>query len=646
MSNEVPAIRIRAFVGRSFLKENEALWYEIRTILESLRSIGFYFEDAKEAQLRPISEKVRQGIEENHFYIGILTRRSPIKEKENTPEPKLLGRILSSFPRPKTASQWTTSNWVVQESGYALGRGKRVLLLIEQGVDFPTADLDADTEWIPFDRAAVSQCSGRLVSMIGNLISEKLPAVPPTTQVGAPQESVPPEEQRRVPPPGGDFDRVIELLNQGEFQQADEEFQIFLGPETESPADRWLRYFYLRLKSVRGHAESLQELKDAVQREPQNIDARIELAQYYSYFKNHDKAAQNLIDGVEVAPQESKARLLRHAAEELAKDKKQEKALKIIGDLISRFTEPTELRSTYLSLAEVAKSESNRELESAALERVLDLDPSDATTRFRLAYLYGEMENRRLSMYHYTLRLYQGRNATALNNLGVAYGALKLPGREIKAFGKAAEESWLPKANLSHAYVDRGFLIEAEKLANEVIKADCDETARNRALAALKRISEIRSAEKESEEKILGEAKNERTFRSTYAEAFVASMRTPITGAFETPYGKLSVKQEGNRLLGEGKFEQQTSGGLFANLTGGSPATVTVRTVKLEATVIGRCGRFRLETEETEKGILLSFPKSTTVQGLLVIADDGESFEVLEEHEKGAKIYTVRKIHM
>lgn len=317
MSNEVPAIRIRAFVGRSFLKEDEALWYEIRTILESLRSIGFEFEDAKEAQLRPISEKVRQGIETNDFYVGILTRRSPIKE--DAPQPSVLKRFLSSFPHPKTPTQWTTSNWVVQESGYALGRGKRVLLLIEQGVDFPTADLDADTEWIPFDRAAVSQCSSRLVSMIGNLISEKLPAVPPTTQVGAPQESVPPEEQRRVPLPGGDFDRVIELLNQGEFKEADEEFQRFLGPETQSPGDRWLRYFYLRLKSVRGHAESLEELKAVVQREPQNIDARIQLAQYYSYFKNHDKAAQNLIDGVDVAPQESKARLLRHVAEELAK---------------------------------------------------------------------------------------------------------------------------------------------------------------------------------------------------------------------------------------------------------------------------------------------------------------------------------------
>jgi tetratricopeptide (TPR) repeat protein len=540
-------------------------------------------------------------------------------------------------------SQWTASNWVVQESGYALGRSKRVLLLIEQGVDFPTADLDADTEWIPFDRAAVSQCSSRLVSMIGNLISEKLPAVPSTTQVGAPQESVPPEEQRRVPPPGGDFDRVIELLNRGEFQQADEEFQRFLGPETQSHGDRWWRYFDLRLKSVRGHVESLQELKDVVQREPQNVDARIELAQYYSYFKNYDKAAQNLIDGVDVAPQEFKATLLRHAAEELAKDNKQEKALKIIGDLISRFTEPTELRASYLSLADVAKSQSDRELESAALEHVLDLDPSNSDTRFRLAYLYGEMENRRLSTYHYTLRLYQGQHATALNNLGVAYGALKLPSKEIGAFEKAAEESWLAKANLSHAYVDRGFLTDGEKLANEVMRADCDETERNRAIGALRRVSTIRSTEKETVEKILSEAKSERLFRSAYAEAFVASAGAPINGVFETPYGRISFKQQENRLLGEGKFEEPTFGGLLSALSGAAPTGVKVRNVKIEAIIVGRSGRFTFETDEREKATLLNVPKSETVQGLMVIAEDGESFEALEKHETRVKLYTARR---
>ncbi len=335
MSNGVPPIRIRAFVGRSFLEENESLWYEIRKILESLRPIGFEFEDAKEAQLRPISDKVRQGIERNDFYIGILTRRLPIKEE--AAELNILKRILAAFPDPKIPSQWTTSNWVVQESGFALGKGRKVLLLIEQGIDFPSADLDADTEWIRFDRTAIPQCANRLVSMIGNLISETLPAVPTTVQVSPPQETVPPEEQHGEPPPGGDFRRVMDLLNQGEFQQADAEFERFIGSRAEDPDNRWWTYLYLRLKSVRGHTASLDQLKNVVQAEPQNVDARIELARYYSYFKDHNQAVQILTDRLEEAPEESKAGMLRVAAEELAKDKQPEKALNIIRDLMSRW---------------------------------------------------------------------------------------------------------------------------------------------------------------------------------------------------------------------------------------------------------------------------------------------------------------------
>jgi hypothetical protein len=63
MSNETAPVRISAFVSRSFWKEDEAPWFEIRKLFESLRPLGFVFEDAKEAQLRPVSEKVRQGIE-------------------------------------------------------------------------------------------------------------------------------------------------------------------------------------------------------------------------------------------------------------------------------------------------------------------------------------------------------------------------------------------------------------------------------------------------------------------------------------------------------------------------------------------------------------------------------------------------------
>src|SRR3990172_10831290 len=276
MSDGTPQIRLRAFVGRSFLESDEGVWQDFRKLLESLRPIGLDFEDAKGAELKPISQKVKQGIERNDLYIAILTRRSPITD--STSEKSFLERILLAFQPPKSASNWTTSHWIVQESGYALGKGRRVLLLVEQGVDFPSTDLDADTEWIPFERTSVSTCSSRLVSMMTHLISETLPAIPETTQVAPAVPAIPGEEKQDEPAQEGDFHQVVQFLNEGEFQKADEEFQKFVGPNANNPNNRWIRCFYLRLKAVRGHSSILDELKNSVKLEPNNVDARVELA--------------------------------------------------------------------------------------------------------------------------------------------------------------------------------------------------------------------------------------------------------------------------------------------------------------------------------------------------------------------------------
>src|SRR5690348_3239287 len=76
--NSDPPVRLAAFVGRSFADIDKAVWHELRDIFDSLASMGFRYEDAKGAQLRPVSEKVRELIERNEIYIGLLTKRYPV----------------------------------------------------------------------------------------------------------------------------------------------------------------------------------------------------------------------------------------------------------------------------------------------------------------------------------------------------------------------------------------------------------------------------------------------------------------------------------------------------------------------------------------------------------------------------------------
>lgn len=637
----IPQIRLRAFVGRSFLESDEKVWQDFRNILESLRAIGLEFEDAKGAELKPISEKVRQGIERNDLYIAILTRRSHITD--DISKRGFFSRIVLALQPPMSESKWTTSHWIVQESGYALGKGRRVLLLIEQGVDFPSTDLDADTEWIPFERTAIASCGSRLVSMITNLISKTLPPITETNQVAPPVVAIVDEEKRDAPAQDGDFHRVVQFLDEGEFQYADEEFQKFMGSDTNKPLDRWFRFFYLRLKAVRGHSSSLDELKNTVKSEPNNLDARVELSRYYSHFNDHSNAIQILTTGDTQLDETEKGRLLREVADELAKDDQYDNALNTITNLIRSLSIPGQLRLSYIALADLAKEQSDRELESAALEHVLDFDQADSAIRFRLAFLYSEMNKRGLSAYHYQFRLNQGKDDVSLNNIGVAYGALELPGKEILSFEKAADNYWLAKANLSHAYIDRGFLVRAEQLASEVIKADCDETARNRAIGAHGRISTIRSNEKETAERIFKVAKAERVFRSAYAAAFAGLNISPLNGIFETPHGPLLFSQDGRNLFADGQFEVEVSRGLFFALSGGSPASTKVRTVHIEAAVVGRSGRFKLEIRIADKIAGPVPPESKTINGLLILDENGQSCEFMEEHEKEVHIYKATK---
>lgn len=64
-------LRLRAFIGRSFLPSDERVWTEIREVLDALAPLGFVYEDAKEAQPKAVSEKVRGGIDRNDVYIAI-----------------------------------------------------------------------------------------------------------------------------------------------------------------------------------------------------------------------------------------------------------------------------------------------------------------------------------------------------------------------------------------------------------------------------------------------------------------------------------------------------------------------------------------------------------------------------------------------
>ncbi len=637
VSESDDAVFLTAFVGRSFLDVDELLWLEIRKILESLRPIGFRFQDANEAQPTPISKKVQRGIEQNDLYIGILTRRFPISDWK---------RPFLGFWRSSAKQRWGTTAWVVQESGYALGKGKRVLLLIENGVDFPKSDLDADRERIIFNRDSVPSCSVRLTAMVANLIKDRLPAVStasPGLQTSEPPIESPPKEESAAATETPTFAQVRELLDADEFARADEVFQEFeVAYETDVDIPKgWLRRFYLKEKAIRGDKSSLGALIELTEKEPEDPSVWLQLSEYYRTLDLNNEAAKILIRGTTKVLPESRSRLLRSAAKARALDKDFNASHQLLREALRDGTNMSQQKLTFNTLADLAKEQKDRDLEAAALERILELDPTDKTIRFRVAFLYGETSRNGLEIYHYRLRLNQGTDSAALNNLGIALNQFGCHSSGIDCLLEAIADSPLAKANLSQAYIDRGFFVEGERFAREALTAAPEnENDRAQAMASsgIDRIVKQRAEEKEREAEGVAEAKHEAGFRARYAHAFMSEPSgEQLNGTFVTPHGRISLVQEESNLRGE--FEE----GAFGRAIAATLKTSTAVRILLRGTVHGQAGTFETYSIGAESGAAaLLAPKK--LKGLFVMRPDGHAVEFAEQGEKAIQIYDAKQI--
>ena len=643
--NEPARPIIQAFVGRTFNnKQDKALWIEIREVLDNLRGVRFYWEDAEAPQILSISTKIRKKIANNHIYVGILTHRKLILEE---PRPSLLSRLFVG-KSARREDLWSVSPWVVQESGYALGLGKKVLFLVEEGVDFPTSDMQADAEWIPFVRSDLKTLQMRLMTILVNEIGNNLPAL----QEGHLSER---EQVVPAPPPQDQTEQNAESsisiknvrarLNEKDFTGADELFQQLTSRLSDDDFQRWLKCVYLRLKAAAGHQESFDSLYAIAQHETSDLNARTQLALYFQNFNEHARAIAVLRGGLSVIEPQLQPALYRHIAQALVKDNNYESAIETLGTLLRVNNLSTlELTQTFLTLADIAQQREDKVLESSALERALELEPADAERRFRIAFLYSSTGQYALAAYHYKIRLAQDDNSTVKNNLAVAFGNLNLPGREIDLYLAASGEESLAKANLSHSYVDGGFFKEAERQAREALEKASD-TTMARASNALARIRDMREAETKREAQLSNDGKTAAQFRSRFAEAFLSE--TPqISGSFETKYGILTFEQMAGRIVGTKKEELPPSvfGNVFG-LTASSSGLPTIKWTTLEASLIGRSARFTVRTTEALE-LLLSSTSPSVVEGLLILAPDGTSFELLENGQNPAVIHLATRAEL
>jgi hypothetical protein len=94
-----------------------------------LEAISITVATGEKPQAGGISEKVRRRIDKQHIFAGVFTKKHKVADKEF----------------------WTTSEWVIDEQAYAVGKNRRLVLLVEDGVE-SISGIQGDAEYIKFAR--------------------------------------------------------------------------------------------------------------------------------------------------------------------------------------------------------------------------------------------------------------------------------------------------------------------------------------------------------------------------------------------------------------------------------------------------------------------------------------------------------------
>jgi hypothetical protein len=129
----------KAFVGHSFLPGDKRV---ADCVIQILTAIGVTVVTGEKPKADRISEKVKKLIDEQRLFVGVFTRRDKIARKK----------------------EWTTTTWVVDEKAYAVGKGRKLILIKEEGVG-SIGGIQGDYEFIEFSRDRLEELPVKLVQV-------------------------------------------------------------------------------------------------------------------------------------------------------------------------------------------------------------------------------------------------------------------------------------------------------------------------------------------------------------------------------------------------------------------------------------------------------------------------------------------------
>jgi tetratricopeptide (TPR) repeat protein len=651
---------IRAFVGHSFASEDSIVIRAFSEFFDQLSrsAINFTWEHAKSAEPRVLADKVKSLMAGKNVFIGICTRRECVIEP-NELHPALYPRAWVKTDKNKLL--WRTTDWVIQEIGYAIGRNLPLILLLEDGVEKP-GGLQGDIEYIRFDRRAPERVFGNILEMINSLS----PRPPAGTALSSESKSPgdvqtipddPSDAEWRIPRPEwtrGNYEiTLMRMVASDDTDGINSVTQAFLhSGEAGQPdsQERWEAFGeYMRLLFGRGG--SLSRLKELARTRPNSCGTLEHLALGLSHFEDHLEAAKTFEAVAERTSNEAESvHLLGRAAIERARAGASEDAWATIDVIRGKAKEDDSAGEMRImeTIREVAELEKNDALALGCMERIIEINPDDIRTRFALAYRHSERAQEDVALLHYSRISARERDGATWNNLGVSYERSALPVKSVRAY-RAAERmgETLAMSNLANKFVSAGFLDEAQGECDKALNSDRVHENVGHTLAKLKGLP---TKEDREEEEVIRKARPKSDFYRQLGRALAQAGPKELPVTWEGPECKLAAALVGADFTATGSYEVPAppplgfGGALHAAFALSSRGLPDRFRVEYSGTLRGRAiiGYVKRTKEgDPPKSLLGSL--DDMVQVLITLSDNEMS--VMENPYKGTpRFYSMRSI--
>jgi tetratricopeptide (TPR) repeat protein len=635
----VTTMTVRAFVGHSFLDKDKEVVRAFTDYLDTLkRSLpDFDWEHATEPKPGGVPTKVLELINGKNLFIGICTKNERVSKDENYSK-AFLG---SDLKVSQSKLDWKTSDWIIQEIGLAIGRGLKLILLLENGVRKP-GGLFGDLEYILFDSDKPADSFQSLTSMISNVSNEPSKQVKSSAGKTDPNpesktSAVDSQETERKKP-SADWvlhDYLLEHhfgLLEGDDARCEEIEKAYFDSVggAESPAGiGWqARVLYNRIRWAKGG--DLKEMSALVESNSNNSEVLTYAARAYQHYKDNSVARDLFEKAAKFQRDVSKKIYLLCQAVELRENIDDVALIEEIKELISS----DELEADALSnLSELNEYYDSEVYKLAMLERRIQLEPSDTRIRFQLAYLHAEENNSALALYHYLQIPENERSSMAWNNLGVSFGEFSLSTKSTDAYQKAVDGGeTLAMSNLAQIYMKSGFYTEAQKLLSNAIKSqDCHDNVASSQVD----LNELHETEEEKLKETISSSPDDSAFFASVGHALWQPEIMNLAQKWKCKNFQLEVDVTGKDFVARGTEVVKSTGlaaALYSNRQGSISTSYTLTySGKIRGrTVVGT--RIRVNSDSATRSTLIGSIDDTE-SFVILISADGQTARC-QENEK------------